>query len=368
MHRVRLILVGGFLGAGKTTLLARAAKLLVGNGRRVGLITNDQASDLVDTAILKREGLDVTQVAGGCFCCRFDELVSAADRLITDIRPDVLLGEPVGSCTDISATVIQPLKAFYADWFQIAPFSVLVDPVRLREILTPPEKSSLSEDVLYIFRKQLEEADLIVLNKIDLLSSAELTELHAMAADEFPDVPMVNISALNGQGVESWLELLAKDNRTGRRLPKVDYDIYADGEAALGWLNASFRLEADDKIDWRAFCLDLLNNLRAAFGARSAEIAHLKLLLTVADGSLAANVTRTDAEPTIRGDIPKGKGKGQAGLLVNARVQIDPADLRGVLESCLRETAGRNVNIETTTIKSFSPARPEPIHRFDSPV
>jgi G3E family GTPase len=48
----KLILVGGFLGAGKTTLLAEAAKRLAKEGKSVGLITNDQAPELVDTRLL----------------------------------------------------------------------------------------------------------------------------------------------------------------------------------------------------------------------------------------------------------------------------------------------------------------------------
>ena len=56
MSTTQLILVGGFLGAGKTTLLAEAARRLTAQDRRVGLIANDQAADLVDTAILKETG------------------------------------------------------------------------------------------------------------------------------------------------------------------------------------------------------------------------------------------------------------------------------------------------------------------------
>jgi len=104
MPKTQVILVGGFLGAGKTTLLARATEQLVRQGKRVGLITNDQAANLVDTAILKEVSDAVQEVAGGCFCCRFDELMAAMDQLVEAGVPDVLIGEPVGSCTDLSAT------------------------------------------------------------------------------------------------------------------------------------------------------------------------------------------------------------------------------------------------------------------------
>ena len=99
MPKTKVVLVGGFLGSGKTTLLARATERLVGQGKRVGLIANDQTSNLVDTAILKEVSDAVKEVAGGCFCCRFDELMAAMDQLVEAGMPDVLIGEPVGSCT-----------------------------------------------------------------------------------------------------------------------------------------------------------------------------------------------------------------------------------------------------------------------------
>ena len=107
---MRVIVVGGFLGAGKTTLLAQAARHFAAQGKRVGIITNDQAADLVDTHFLAGLGITVEEVSGGCFCCRFEDLEKTASHLLKDMQPDVLLSEPVGSCMDISATVLQPMK------------------------------------------------------------------------------------------------------------------------------------------------------------------------------------------------------------------------------------------------------------------
>ena len=75
----RYVMIGGFLGAGKTTAVDLFAQALTGRGMRVGLITNDQSTGLVDTAVLRSRGF-----AGGCFCCRFDSLAAAADRLSTE--------------------------------------------------------------------------------------------------------------------------------------------------------------------------------------------------------------------------------------------------------------------------------------------
>src|SRR4030095_1999218 len=106
----RYIMIGGFLGAGKTTAVSKLARHLTGQGLRVGLITNDQGSELVDTAMLASHGFPVEEISGGCFCCRFHSLIEAAKKLSTKNRPEVFIAEPGGSCTDLVATVTYPLR------------------------------------------------------------------------------------------------------------------------------------------------------------------------------------------------------------------------------------------------------------------
>ncbi len=243
----RFILVGGFLGAGKTTLLAQAAARLAARGYRVALLANDQAADLVDTAVLQESGAEVDEVSGGCFCCRFSDMVAAIERLKTRAQPDYIVAEPVGSCTDLSATVLQPLKQMYGRQVELGPFSVLIDVKQAKVLLRLTRQvrtggEGFPDDVLYIYRKQVEEADVIVLNKTDLVAPADLEELRSALAAEFPDAPIVAISALSGEGVDAWLDLLSAGQPVGRKIAEVDYDTYAAGEAALGWMNASAKL------------------------------------------------------------------------------------------------------------------------------
>ena len=108
-ERPHLILVGGFLGAGKTTLILAAARLLADRGLRSAIILNDQGESLVDTELARSSGFDAAEVTGGCFCCRFSELMRIADQLRAH-SPDVIFAEPVGSCTDLSATILQPIQ------------------------------------------------------------------------------------------------------------------------------------------------------------------------------------------------------------------------------------------------------------------
>jgi G3E family GTPase len=89
MSRTQLVLVGGFLGAGKTTLMGQAAKLLHAQGKKVGLIANDQAANLVDSSLLRLTGSAVEEVAGGCFCCKFTDLMEVTKRLMQENAHDV---------------------------------------------------------------------------------------------------------------------------------------------------------------------------------------------------------------------------------------------------------------------------------------
>src|SRR6266404_5452661 len=242
--RLRFVMVGGFLGAGKTTALARLARFYSGRGQRVGLVTNDQAADLVDTSSLRSQGFAVEEVAGACFCCRFDDLVDRVARLETSERPDVLLAEPVGSCTDLVATVVQPLKDLYGQRFAVAPYVVLFKPSHGLRILRNEDSSGFSPKAAYIFRKQLEEADAIAINRIDELDAASLNELAGLIDRNFPGTPVLRVSARTGQGFEALTELLDQDGNFGRKILSIDYDIYAEGEAELGWLNSSVSVSA----------------------------------------------------------------------------------------------------------------------------
>ena len=71
---MKLYLVNGFLGSGNTTAIQMACQNLQNNQKRVGVITNDQGEELVDTAFLKNHDLPTLQVTGGCFCCNYAKL------------------------------------------------------------------------------------------------------------------------------------------------------------------------------------------------------------------------------------------------------------------------------------------------------
>jgi G3E family GTPase len=366
MKKARLVLIGGFLGAGKTTLMAQAGRRLAAKGKVVGFITNDQADQLVDTEMLKQTGLDVKEVAGACFCCKFDELIARGNDLLAEKNPDLLLSEPVGSCTDLSATVINPIKKFFAEKFEVAPFSVVIDPERLKQALSDTA-SVFTESVLYIFGKQMEEADILVLNKCDTLDAAELAALKAKLAEKYPHAAVVSLSAQSGEGVDAWLELIQQERPAGARIAEVDYDTYADGEAVLGWLNASATLNSAAAVEWKQFANELLRALKKEFDAAQAEVAHVKLFIQSVGTGLVANLTSTKGLPFVYTEGTTGVPTTSGRLILNARVHISPEALKAAVERVLAN-APLKVSAEIVRLDCFSPGRPMPTHRFSEVV
>ena len=79
-------------------------------------------------------------------------------------------------------------------------------------------------------------------------------------------------------------------------------------------------------------------------------------------------LTANDGEPTLQAIGPTPSGTDKASLIVNARVHLDPIELRAVVEESLNATAEGQVELQLTTMESFTPGRPEPVHRMDRVV
>lgn len=359
----RFILIGGFLGAGKSTTVGRMAKHYTDQGLKVGIVTNDQTTDLVDTHSLRNQGFEVGEVAGACFCCNFNELTQTVDELGAEALPDVILAEPVGSCTDLVATVIRPLVGVYESPLDVAPYGVLLKPSHGLKILCGEGKGGFSPKAEYIFRKQIEEADFVVINRIDQLEVEQVQKLADAIDAQFPGRTVIRMSAKTGEGFDAYLEFLSQQGQFGTRALEMDYDLYAEGEAELGWLNCQFKMTAPKAVNLDSLLLKLINELHQQLAQQNAEVAHLKAI-GMADGSYAvANSVSSSTPPEL--SLTCGSEHKSADIVVNARVAIDPETLETLVRSNIDAVVG-NDGAEATidTMQSFRPGRPVPTHRI----
>lgn len=341
-----LIIVGGFLGSGKTTLVFKAAELLHEQGKRVAVIMNDQDAGLVDTQHALARGVTVREVAGGCFCCRFSEFAALANELASQ-RPDVIFAEPVGSCIDLAATVVRPLRAVFGEQLRVAPLTVLFDP----QSATALQEGSMQSDLRYLMVQQLTEADLVCTSKRDIYARSE----------QLPVPVEFELSGKTGAGVRQWLkEMLQTTRVVGTRFLEVDYTRYAEAEAALGWLNVHARIQLASPQTPALLCGPLLDRLEAVLSYESIVIAHLKIFDRTAGSWLKASVCANGEEPVPEGDLLSEPAINHE-LALNLRALADPDRLRELALAALSEIPGR---VDVLHMAAFRPAPPQPEYRM----
>lgn len=305
--------IGGFLGAGKTTLILAAAAILQRQGVRVAAVLNDQGDDLVDTHLVESRGVPADQVAGGCFCCRFPDLVEALDRLAAR-APEVIFAEAVGSCTDIVATTLRPLLRDYPARFRVAPLTVVLHPAA----------PFADPDLQFLNANQQAEADILI-----------------------------GRASVTAEGVAAWLEeILAGAHPVAAHPLTLDYARYAQAEASLAWLNARVTARATPAISPAMLVGPLLDRLSAAVP----HIVHLKLLAQCDSGYLKAALTASHADPVVEGTLDASPGRHHE-ILINIRALADPGELRSIVE---REFAKLPAHLTWQHVQSFRPAAPVP--------
>lgn len=349
---MKIHVVGGFLGSGKTTSIAAAAKLLMQQGLRVGIITNDQGKYLVDTAFFRALNVPSVEVTGGCFCCNYDDLDARLAQLQEEHQPDVIFAESVGSCADIVATVIKPLLQLSA---KPASLSVFTDSRFLLRRLQGQEMP-FADDVVYIFDKQIEETNILVVNKCDLLDASAFDRLTDACHAAFPKKRILMQSALHAAQVQAWLAVLENHQSYNTPPLEIDYPRYGAGEATLTWLDARFTLENTESAVLRGALIALKNGLHSA----GAIIAHLKLMLDDGAQMIKVSMTATDNEgwspniPALNSPIA---------VTLNVRSQIDVALLENLVRESLKHSLGA-ASLQHWDAQCFVPGMPNPTHRL----
>jgi hypothetical protein len=343
-QRPWIVLVGGFLGAGKTSLILAAARVLEQRGVRCAAVMNDQGYELVDTRLAGARGVPTREVMGGCFCCRYSALMTAVEELRA-WRPEVIFAEPVGSCTDISATVFGPLREEFGR-YRVAPFTVLVDPERAGELLG----DDADLDMKFLFETQRKEADLVCMSKADLYPEASGIDA----------VKTRRLSAKTGQGVAEWLdEILAGGSEAGVRTLEIDYARYAEAEAALAWMNLSFVFEPAGAATPAAVVGPMMEEMDAALSEAGISIVHLKVFDSSAAGWVKAAMCANGVEPRVEGMLDASAAERHE-VLVNLRAKGDAAAVRRVVEEQMQRMVGQKLYMR---LECFHPAAPKPERR-----
>jgi len=172
--RIAVTVIGGYLGSGKTTLVNH---ILREADERIVVLVNDFGDINIDVDLITARSEDTLELANGCICCSLVDGFAAALDTITALepQPDRLVIEASG--------VSDPAQV--AAWGH-GPGLVLDATV----VLVDAETIRTQVDDKYVGQtvsQQLAAADVLVVNKVDLVDDVEVPDLVAWATDRCPD-------------------------------------------------------------------------------------------------------------------------------------------------------------------------------------
>ena len=144
----------------------------------------------------------------------------------------------------------------------------------------------------------------------------------------------------------------------------MDYDIYANGEAVLGWLNGTVYLEGHDT-DWDTFTQTLLTNLASRFDEENLSVGHVKVIAENGNKFIVGNITGTKDTLSVRGSAGSSEG---IKLIINARVETSPENLDLIVRQTLDTLCADLYTPDVIAWRYLQPGRPQPTHRFTEVV
>lgn len=349
-----LHVIGGFLGSGKTTAIINAAKILQEKGMAIGVITNDKGHHLVDTAFLQSADIMVAEVAGGCFRCNDNDFRRCIKQLEDNHHPDMIFAESVGSCVDLVGPVLTPLSSMGDGHKRRVTYSVFTD-IRLLERFLHGALLPFSDNISYIFKKQIEESAVLVINKIDLRPKTA-NEILKIATKRYPNKAIILQNSLTPDGIVPWLHILQQ----GYALPAsigVNYTPYVTGAAELAWFDEQLVILTPGS-QGKAIVAHLLKTIHTAIQQSQKPIAHLKVLIRDAVTSVKVSLTTLDSQ-IFNQDLPDFQS-GSIEILINARVQMEAEQLNNIMQHAIDTVfTAYNVPYQKGHATAFAPRVPE---------
>ena len=181
---MRLLLISGFLGSGKTTLLLEIARRLAAGSEKIAIIENEVGEVGIDGQYLRREGLEVQEMFGGCVCCTLSvDLITTLKKLDRLVQPETVILEATGIARpgDIVPTVRQ--------------YASMVDEIQVLVLVDGPRYEMLLEVMNPLVTAQIGAADVVAINKIDEMDEAGIDHIRRSVKDLNEKTRVVAVSA-----------------------------------------------------------------------------------------------------------------------------------------------------------------------------
>jgi G3E family GTPase len=341
---MKVHLVGGYPGSGKSTAIDKAVRLLSDKNIKASVIKDDQVDFVLDASPVQKIGAPFARITGGCSCCNYTQLDSQIEKLKKKSNPSVIFAEYSGTCTGLISGLLKPLKDFRRSEIEVANYSTFIDADLLMKRLqyTPLDISAERE---FLLSRHIEEAEIFAVSKSDLLSSDDLALLKSLIADKFPLKQGLLVNSRDNDSINKWLELVSY-SPTSPEGNEKNADAINSAKVDSALLDEELQINTkDNSAVEQTFCL--IRNICEELKLKKMSVEHFNFLLSFDKKTIkVTNLQLLDS----KFNLPIEKSHS-VDLLINARIQTTPDELRKILLDQLGKIkVNKNVEIKVKFI------------------
>ncbi len=203
---MRVIVIGGFLGSGKTSTIIRLGTELSALGKKVAIIVNEIGEIGIDGDIISKYGLDTTELTSGCICCSLKvNMKITISLLMKDFQPDILLIEPTGIA--FPQVIKNEINLMDLKGTVVAPLVTLIDGSRFKQLM---------KEVKHFSMRQIIDAEVMGINKIDLMEPRQIPIVEASVQQLNPKASVIRLSTkLQDEHWYDFIRLILEEDTTG---------------------------------------------------------------------------------------------------------------------------------------------------------
>ncbi len=295
---MNLFVIAGFLGSGKTSLLLAIAKAVSDSGRKLAIIENEVGDVGVDDIFLAGEGLPVKEIYSGCICCSLrGDLIATLLEIEREFAPDIVILEPSGVAS--ARQVLSALQGYGGE----------IDRKHVAVIIDAERFSKLEKLNIPIITDGIHAADIIVVNKLDLVSPEELEEVSGKIRSIRPEINIINVSAAQNDNVELLVKEFMAVPDSEKKPDKVLPFMPSRGGLEPVPYAHNFALSNLSHGDVGTVLANIVQGIgHDVINAGCEVIGHIKAVAKTANGGyLMASATSSGQRPHLKGRLPSGQ-------------------------------------------------------------